>query len=97
MINIFSTVSLSFILIFLTFVCQAQCAESEHLIRKIYCETPSKINDLVHTKLDVRFDCKKRYLYGKEWVTLKPHFYPVDSLRLDAKGMNINHISITKW
>ncbi|RYY34366.1 MAG: M1 family peptidase [Sphingobacteriaceae bacterium] len=61
---------------------------------KIYRETPAKVNDLIHTKLDVRFDYKKRYLYGKEWVTLKPHFYAVDSLKLDAKGMDIKNVSI---
>jgi len=63
---------------------------------KIYRETPAKINDIVHTKLDVRFDYKKRYMYGKEWVTLKPHFYATDSVRLDAKGMDIKEISIVK-
>lgn len=63
---------------------------------KIYRATPPKINDLVNTKLDVRFDYKKRYLYGKEWVTLKPHFYGTDSLRLDAKGMDLNNISVVK-
>ncbi|HEY4195840.1 MAG TPA: M1 family metallopeptidase, partial [Mucilaginibacter sp.] len=61
-----------------------------------YRETPAKINDLIHTKLDVRFDYKKRYLYGKEWITLKPHFYPTDSLRLDAKGMDIHTVAILK-
>jgi aminopeptidase N len=61
---------------------------------KIYHETTPKYNDLVHTKLDVRFDYKKRYMYGKEWVTLKPHFYPTDSLRLDAQGMDIKNVSI---
>lgn len=50
-----------------------------------YRVTETKINDLIHTKLDVKFDYAKRYLYGQEWVTLKPHFYPTDSLRLDAK------------
>jgi len=50
----------------------------------------------VHTKLDVRFDYKKRHMYGKEWVTLKPHFYPTDSLRLDAKGMDLKTIAIVK-
>jgi aminopeptidase N len=63
---------------------------------KIYRETPPKINDLVHTKLDVSFDYKKRYMYGKEWVTLKPHFYPTDTLRLDAKGMDLKNISVVK-
>jgi len=63
---------------------------------KGYRETPAKINDLVHTRLDVRFDYKKHYLYGQEWVTLKPHFYPTDTLRLDAKGMDIHTIAIVK-
>ena len=54
-----------------------------------YRASATKVNDLVHTKLDVRFNYAKRYLYGKEWVTLKPHAYPTDSLRLDAKGMDI--------
>ncbi|HEX8427947.1 M1 family aminopeptidase [Hymenobacter sp.] len=59
-----------------------------------YRTTPRKVNDLVHTKLDVRFDYAKRYLYGKEWVTLKPHGYPTDSLRLDAKGMDIKAVTL---
>lgn len=74
----------------------AQAPKAESPAMKIYRATPSRINDLIHTKLDVRFDYKKRYLYGKEWVTLKPHFYPTDSLRLDAKGMDIKNISIVK-
>jgi len=63
---------------------------------KIYRATPTKINDLIHTKLAVSFDYKKCYLYGKEWVTLKPHFYPTDTLRLDAKGMDIHNVSIVE-
>jgi aminopeptidase N len=59
-----------------------------------YRASATKINDLVHTKLDVRFDYAKRYLYGKEWVTLKPHGYPTDSLRLDAKGMDIKAVAL---
>ncbi len=63
---------------------------------KIYRATVTKVNDLVHTKLDVRFDYKKAYMYGKEWVTLKPHFYPTDSLTLDAKGMDIKTVAVVK-
>ncbi|KKX50270.1 M1 family metallopeptidase [Sphingobacterium sp. IITKGP-BTPF85] len=59
-----------------------------------YRVTETKINDLVHTKLNVKFDYGKRYLYGEEWLTLKPHFYPTDSLRLDAKGMDIKEIAL---
>jgi len=60
----------------------------------VYRVTPTKINDLVHTKLDVSFDYAKRYLNGKEWVTLKPHFYPTDSLTLDAQGMDIKTVAL---
>ena len=59
-----------------------------------YRASATKVNDLVHTKLDVRFDYTKHYLYGKEWVTLKPHAYPTDSLRLDAKGMDIKTVAL---
>jgi aminopeptidase N len=64
--------------------------------KKVYRAFPTKINDLVHTKLDAKFDYSKSYLNGKVWITLKPHFYPSDSLKLDAKGMNINKVEIVK-
>ena len=59
-----------------------------------YRPSATKVNDLVHTRLAVRFDYAKRYLYGQEWVTLKPHAYPTDSLRLDAKGMDIKAVAL---
>ena len=62
--------------------------------KKTYRAEAPKINDLLHTKLDVRFDFDKAWMYGKEWVTLKPHFYPTDSLALDAQGMTINEIAV---
>ena len=33
-------------------------------------------------------------MYGKAWITLKPHFYTTDSLTLDAKGMAIKEVAI---
>ncbi len=62
--------------------------------KKIYRLTSEKQNDLINTKLDVRFDYAKSYMYGKAWITLKPHFYDTDSLVLDAKGMNINKVAV---
>src|SRR5690606_38061534 len=63
---------------------------------KIYRGSATMINDLVHTKLDARFDYKNSYLLGKVWITLKPHLYPTDSLELDAKGMEISEVSMIK-
>ncbi len=60
----------------------------------IYRGTYPRINDLVHTKLAVSFDYDKQWLYGEEWVTLQPYFYPTDSLTLDAKGMDIKEIAL---
>ena len=60
----------------------------------VYRGTYPRINDLVHTKLSVKFDYQKQWMYGEEWVTLQPHFYPTDSLTLDAKGMTINEIAL---
>ncbi|MGA2405890.1 MAG: M1 family metallopeptidase [Bacteroidales bacterium] len=64
--------------------------------KKNYRASATKINDLVHTKLDVSFDFSKSWMYGKTWITLHPHFYSTDSLTLDAKNMNINEVSIVK-
>jgi len=64
--------------------------------KKIYRSFPTKINNLVHTRLDAKFDYDKSYLNGKVWITLEPHFYATDSLQLDAKGMNIYQVAIVK-
>ena len=64
--------------------------------KTIYRGTYPKINDLVHTKLDVKFDYDKAWMYGKAWITLHPHFYTTDSLTLDAKGMEIKEVSMMK-
>ena len=64
--------------------------------KTIYRATSTKINDLIHTKLDVSFDFSKSWMYGKAQITLKPHFYPTDSLDLDAKRMDIKEVSVIK-
>ncbi len=64
--------------------------------QKIYRGSFKKINDLVHTKLEVKFDYEKAWMYGKAFLTLKPHFYATDSLMLDAKGMDIKEVAIMK-
>jgi aminopeptidase N len=56
--------------------------------------TPKRINNLVHTKLDVKLDYQHAWLTGKAWITLTPHLYPTDSLTLDAKGMDIQQVTL---
>jgi aminopeptidase N len=79
----------------LSIVCLAQRG-SDTGWKKLYRESPPIVNDLVHTKLKVRFDFDKAYLYGEVWITLKPHFYPTDTLNLDAKQMDIATVAVLK-
>jgi aminopeptidase N len=72
----------------------AQAPDGDTGVVKIYRESHPRINDLVHTKLEVKFDYDKAYMYGKAWITLTPHFYSTDSLSLDAKGMEIKKLAL---
>jgi aminopeptidase N len=81
---LFSFISLSY----------PQGVKKDETWKTIYRETPARINDIVNTRLEVSFSFEKSWMYGKEWITLQPHFYPTDSLRLDAKGMTINEIAM---
>lgn len=80
--------------LFATHVLSAQDDAADSDALKIYRAAATKINDLVHTKLEVKPDYDKSYLYGKEWITLKPHWYPTDSLELDARAMDIHSVSL---
>lgn len=62
----------------------------------VYRASETIVNDIIHTKLDVRFDWSKSYLYGKATITIKPHFYPVNNLKLDARGFDIKEVSLVK-
>lgn len=84
------------LLISVTAYSQDPAPEKAESWEKIYRGTATRINDLVHTKLDVSFDFAKSWMYGKAWITLHPHFYSTDSLRLDAKSMDIREVSLIK-
>ena len=90
--HFFAVICLAFLPLFLL----AQFSEDtrDTLWKKNFRGSETKINNLVHTKLEVTFDFDKSYLYGKEWLTLKPNFNPTDSLLLDAKGMEIKEVSL---
>jgi len=84
------------VLISLTSIAQKTDDKKSETWKTLYRATPAKINDLVNTKLDVSFDLSKSWMSGKAWITLKPHYYPTDSLNLDAKSMSIKEVSIIK-
>lgn len=61
-----------------------------------YHASETRLNDIIHTKLDVSFDWTKQYLFGKATITAKPYFYPTSTLMLDARGMEIKEVSLVK-
>ena len=65
----------------------------EPAAEQVYRAEYEKVNNIVHTKLKVKFDFSKRELIGEEWITLKPHFYSTQTVTLDAKAMLIHKVS----
>lgn len=63
---------------------------------EIYRATHTKTTELKHTKLKVNFDYQKEQMNGEAWISASPHFYPSDSLVLDAKAMLIHEVALDK-
>jgi aminopeptidase N len=64
--------------------------------KKIYQATPTKSNDIIHTKLWVSFDWQKSQLIGKAELLIKPYFYSTNMLYLNARGMEIKSVAVSK-
>ena len=89
-------ITAAFLLLSLTCFPQMPDDQKSEAWKNIYRATPAKINSLIHTRLEATFDFSKSWMYGKVWITLEPHFYPTDSLTLDAKSMTVNEVSMVK-
>lgn len=57
-----------------------------------YRPTRTLKNDIIHTKLNVRFDWPRQQMIGSAIITFKPYFYPQNTLVLDAKGFEIKGV-----
>ena len=60
----------------------------------VYRSTVKMETDIIHTKLDVRFDWSKKHVLGKAWITAKPYFNPTDKMVLDAKGFDLLKVAM---
>ncbi|MEO0732876.1 MAG: M1 family metallopeptidase, partial [Bacteroidota bacterium] len=58
----------------------------------VYRATYKRTHDLLHTKLDLRFDWPQEQVIGTATLSLTPLFSPSDKLVLDAKGFTFNSI-----
>jgi aminopeptidase N len=61
---------------------------------RAYRASRTRLMDLLHTKLEVRFDWETQRLIGKALLQFKPYFYPQDKLLLDAKNFDIHTVKL---
>lgn len=59
-----------------------------------YRATPQRTTDIVHTQLQLSFDWQKEQVTGQAKLTLTPWFYPLDTVRLDAKQLRITNLTV---
>jgi aminopeptidase N len=59
-----------------------------------YQPAATKLHDLIHTKLEVKFDWQKEQLHGTATIQVKPHFYPQHQLVLDARNFIVHSVVI---
>ena len=50
-------------------------------------------NNILYTRLDVRFDWQRQQVPATAIIKFSPHFYPQNTLELDAKGFDIKDIT----
>lgn len=58
-----------------------------------YRATATRVWELVHTGLDIRFNLRERSAGGEATLRLHPYFYDTDTVTLDAKGMRIASVT----
>lgn len=73
---------------------EVELVGSKVSVRPYYQESPRRLNDLLHTKLEVSFDWEKRHLLGRAYLTLKPYFSAQNTVVLDAKGFDVHRVSM---
>jgi aminopeptidase N len=62
--------------------------------KEMYNASERKVNDLIHTRLDITLDWEKQQLNGQATLEFKPYFYATDRLLLDAKGFDLHKVSL---
>ncbi|MCE6992402.1 M1 family aminopeptidase [Dyadobacter sp. CY323] len=57
-----------------------------------YRPARAKKSEIIYTRLDVQFDWVKQQVPASAVLKFKPHFYPQNTLELDAKGFDIKGV-----
>lgn len=59
-----------------------------------YNASATRLSDVIHTDLAVRFDWEKQHLFGTATIVAKPYFHSNNQLILDAKGFDIHSVAM---
>jgi aminopeptidase N len=78
----------------LTLQAQTNTAQVDSSWKQTYRAVATKTNNLKHTKLVASFNYEKSQMNGEVWLKLQPHFYPTNTLVLDAKAMDIKEVAL---
>lgn len=81
----------------LIFILFSFCTLAQEPVRIVpaqgnYNPERTKKNDLIHTRLELRPNWEKQQMVGVATITFKPHFYPQNTLELDAKGFDVQMV-----
>ena len=68
--------------------------QAQPTIYEKYNAAETRIIDLIHTKLRVKFDLGKAHLLGQATLTFEPYFYSISSVDFDAKGFDIHEVAL---
>ena len=63
-------------------------------VPKNYQASNPRSNDILHEKLEVKFDWQNQWMFGKATIDIKPYFYSVKKLYLNARGMDIYKVQL---
>jgi len=61
-------------------------------LQKEYRPSSTLTYDIIHTKLDLKFDWTKQHVLGIANITIAPYFKPLKSLTFDAVGFDIHNV-----
>ena len=63
-------------------------------VQEVYNPSATRLSDIIHTSLAVRFDWEKQHLHGTADITARPYFFDTHELILDAKGFDIHGVNM---
>jgi aminopeptidase N len=62
--------------------------------KEVYRASNTRLNDILHTKLEVDFDWNSSRMNGRASLLVTPYFYSTNMLYLNARGMEIKSVNM---